>query len=169
MNFQELIKRRYACRKYTDKLVEESKIEQILEAGRFAPTAADTQSVSVMVIKEANKIKEIVNVYEAPVVFVICADRNLVWKREFDKKEFCDVDSSIAATHMMLMATELRLDSIWISYFDPKKLCELLKIPDNFEVTSILGVGYGEEVDNEIRTHLVSRKSINQFRIDANL
>ena len=39
MDFEEVIKNRYSCKKYSDKKVEKEKLDKILEAGRLAPTA----------------------------------------------------------------------------------------------------------------------------------
>ena len=39
MEFKEVIKNRYSCKKYGDKQVETEKLTAILEAGRLAPTA----------------------------------------------------------------------------------------------------------------------------------
>ena len=39
MDFSEVIKNRYSCKKFSDKQVEKEKLDMILEAGRVAPTA----------------------------------------------------------------------------------------------------------------------------------
>ena len=43
MDFIELSKKRYSVRKFSDKKVEQSKLDLILEAGRVAPTAVNYQ------------------------------------------------------------------------------------------------------------------------------
>ena len=43
MEFKDVIRRRYACKKFSDKAVEPEKLEAILEAGRLAPTAKNLQ------------------------------------------------------------------------------------------------------------------------------
>ena len=43
MDFLTLAKRRYACRQYQDRKVEPEKLQEILEAGRVAPTGANRQ------------------------------------------------------------------------------------------------------------------------------
>ena len=45
MSFLELAKERYSCRKFSDRLVEPEKIDQILEAAIVAPTAKNFQPV----------------------------------------------------------------------------------------------------------------------------
>ena len=44
MDFLELAKERYSCRSFTDKPVEQEKLDLILEAGRVAPSARNSQS-----------------------------------------------------------------------------------------------------------------------------
>ena len=39
MEFKEVIRNRYSCKKYSEKKVEKEKLAAILEAGRLAPTA----------------------------------------------------------------------------------------------------------------------------------
>ncbi len=43
MEFKDVIKTRYSCKKYSDKEVSADKIRFILEAGRLAPTAKNLQ------------------------------------------------------------------------------------------------------------------------------
>ena len=43
MEFKEVIKTRFSCRKYSDKKIEREKLDAILEAGRLAPTAKNLQ------------------------------------------------------------------------------------------------------------------------------
>lgn len=39
MEFKEVVKNRYSCKKFSDKQVEGERLTAILEAGRLAPTA----------------------------------------------------------------------------------------------------------------------------------
>ena len=43
MDFLEIAKTRQSCRKYTDKPIPQESIEAILEAGRLAPSACNSQ------------------------------------------------------------------------------------------------------------------------------
>ena len=43
MEFKEVVKNRYSCKKYSDRQVETEKLKAILEAGRLAPTAKNLQ------------------------------------------------------------------------------------------------------------------------------
>ena len=49
MEFQQLIEDRYSVRKFTDEPVTREEIEAILEAGRIAPTARNSQPQRICV------------------------------------------------------------------------------------------------------------------------
>jgi nitroreductase len=145
MDFMQLAKKRYSVRKYEPKKVEKEKLMQILEAGRIAPTGANTQPQRIIVIQEEegmDKLKKCANVYGAPLALIVCVDHKATWKRPFDKKDIADIDVSIVTDHMMLQATELGLGTVWICYFDPEVLRKEFNLPDNIEPVNILAVGY---------------------------
>lgn len=145
MDFLELAKKRYSVRKYEDKKVEEEKLLKILEAGRVAPTGANTQSQRLIVVQEKTgleKLKKAASISGAAMAIIVCGDHKTVWKRPFDNKDILDIDASIVTTHMMLEATELGLGTVWVCYFDPTILRKEFNIPENVEPVSILGIGY---------------------------
>ena len=45
MKFSELVKSRYSCRKFSDRPVEEEKLNAVIQAGISAPTAKNVQPV----------------------------------------------------------------------------------------------------------------------------
>ena len=47
MNFLDLAKSRFSCRAFSATPVEEEKLQLVLEAGRIAPTATNSQPVRV--------------------------------------------------------------------------------------------------------------------------
>jgi nitroreductase len=166
MNFLELARSRYSCRKYMALAVEKSKLDYVLEAGRIAPSAVNYQPWIFIVIKDNN----LVNLHacyhrdwikSAPVAIVLCGDHLKSWKRA-DGKDYADIDIAIAADHMTLAATSIGLSTCWICNFDKKKLVEVLDLPENIEPVVILPLGYpGDSTDLE--RHISKRKSINEI------
>ena len=145
MEFFKLAEKRCSVRSYLPREIEKEKEDRILQAARLAPTAHNNQPYRILVIKSKEglrKLKKAGNVYDAPLAFVICADRSEAWERPFDGKRSTDIDSSIVTTYMMLEATELDLGSIWVCFFDPTALCDEFDIPSELEPINILGVGY---------------------------
>ena len=73
MEFLDLAKKRYSCRKYKSDKVEEEKINKILEAARLAPTAANNQPCRILTIQSEEgleKMKKVTNfTFDAPPCF----------------------------------------------------------------------------------------------------
>lgn len=51
MNFAELSAQRYSLRKFSDRPVEDALLQQVLEAGRNAPTAHNNQPQRIFVLQ----------------------------------------------------------------------------------------------------------------------
>ena len=51
MDFSEVIKNRYSCKKFSDVEVKKEKLDKILEAGRVAPTAKNLQEQHIYVVQ----------------------------------------------------------------------------------------------------------------------
>ena len=168
MEFLELAKKRYSCRKFLEKEVEKAKIEKVLEAGRLAPTACNFQPQRIWVITDKEKINSLREctrfTFDAPVILVICYDKQESWKRKFDEKDEGIVDSSIVSTHMMLQITELGLGSTWVASFDPNKARKILNIPENLEIVNLLPFGYPAE-DGEPSEMHEKRKKLDEIVI----
>lgn len=81
MEFNEVIKARRSIRKFKAEPVPERYIQEILDAGRLAPSASNIQSTRYVVIKSP-EVKEKLNEYtvplvkSAPVVIVCCTYKN---------------------------------------------------------------------------------------------
>lgn len=144
MEFEKVIRERKSTRLFSSKEVEQDKIDKILEAGRIAPTARNNQPFKIYVVKSKEGIKKIdkgtICRYKAPVVFIVCADR----EKAFRKQEYSsyEMDASIVTTHMMLEATNIGIDNIWIGLFDEEVVKREFEIPENYNVVSLLPIGY---------------------------
>lgn len=150
MEFLELAKKRYSCRKYKNREVEPDKLGKVLEAGRIAPSAANFQPWHFIVIRDEKLKSQIHETYgrswfsEAPVIIVICADHSKSWKRG-DGKDHADIDVAIATDHMTLQAAELDLATCWICHFDAEKCSRILNLPDHIEPAVYLPLGYPDD------------------------
>ena len=59
MEFSKVVKNRYSCKKFGDRKVGKDKIEQILEAGRLAPTAKNLQEQMIYVVETEDALAKI--------------------------------------------------------------------------------------------------------------
>ncbi len=164
MDLFDAIKTRRSVRKFLDKPVEDSKLQQILEAVRVAPSWANMQCWHLIVVKEnatRGKISELSYVEaffsprgykanpakkalaEAPVVIVACADpekSGVLWDQTYYM-----TDMGIACQNLWLAATGLGLGTVFVGVFDEAKLRELLQIPQNIRVVGLFPLGYPVE------------------------
>jgi nitroreductase len=149
MDFGKLAAARYSVRKFKNILPEKDLINSVLDAGRIAPTAANRQPQRILVITSQKGLAKVdectVYRFQAPVVFLVCYDKSVCWVRPFDKMDSGQVDSSIAATQMMLQAADIGLGTTWVMNFDPEKTRKAFCLPDNFVPAVMLIMGYPAE------------------------
>ncbi len=144
MEFKEVIKNRYSCKKYCDR-----QVEAVLNAGRLAPTAKNLQEQHVYVVQSAEGLAKIDAVtpcrYGAPTVLVVAFDKGNVFTYPGGKRDSGVEDATIVATHMILAAADEGVDSCWINFLDPEKLAEGLGLPENEEILMVMDLGYAAE------------------------
>lgn len=165
MEFKEVIKNRYSCKKYSDRQVEVEKLEAILNAGRLAPTAKNLQEQHVYVIQNPDLLRKVDAItpcrYGAPTVVVVAFDKENVFTYPGGKRDSGVEDASIVATHMILAAADEGIDSCWLNFFDPDKAAEQLGLPANEEVLMLMDLGYAAEGAGPLANHS-SRKALKE-------
>lgn len=157
MEFKDVIRKRYACKKFRDKAVEPEKLEAILEAGRLAPTAKNLQEQRIYVMRSEEALTRVDAVspcrYGAPVVLVVAFDKNNVFTYPGGQRNSGVEDATIVATHMILAAADEGVDSCWINFFDPEKAASALGLPENEEVLMLLDLGYAADGAGPLANH----------------
>ena len=163
MEFKEVVKNRYSCKKYSARKLEAAKLEAILEAGRLAPTAKNLQEQHVYVVQSEEMLTKIDGVtpcrYGAPTVLVVAFDKSNVFTYPGGKRDSGVEDATIVATHMILAAADEGVDSCWINFFDPDKMAEAIGLPENEEILMLLDLGYAAEGAGPLPNHS-SRKPL---------
>jgi len=143
-----LLKSRRSIRIYQDKPIPQDLLLQIVEAGRWAATAANLQPWHFVVVTDPETRKRIgevarfffiksPHVEKAPVVMVLGFDTR--------KGKYGRYDVTLAGGNMMTMATSLGLGTCWIGAFDEPKVKEILEIPKSIEVIGLITLGYPDE------------------------
>ena len=156
MDFLEFLRKRYSVRSYSDRPVEQDKIDKILQAALIAPTAVNYQPQNIYVLKSQKALEKIRRItkstYNAPLVFLVCADTERSWHSPFvPGYDSGEMDGSIVCTHMMLEAEALGLGSVWVLLFDPKKVKEAFHLPPNIKPLCLLPVGYAGDMATPYR------------------
>ena len=157
MEFKEVVKARYSCKKYSDRQVEKEKLEAILNTGRLAPTAKNLQEQHIYVVQSPEVLAKVDSVtpcrYGAPTVLVVAFDRTNVFTYPGGKRDSGVEDATIVATHMILAAADEGVDSCWVNFLDPEKMAEVLGLPENEEILMIMDLGYAAEGAGPLPNH----------------
>ena len=128
------LEERRSIRKYKDEQIRDEQLNEILEAGTYAPTGMGAQSPVMVVIQDKETIRELSKMnadvmgtnsdpfYGAPTVIVVLADKNRLTYVE---------DGSLVMGNLMNAAHAVGVDSCWIhrakEVFESEKGKELLK------------------------------------------
>ena len=161
MDVFEAIRTRRSVRRFRDQVVEDEKIQTILESVRQSPSWANLQCWRFVVVKDRSnreKISELSYVEsffaplkyktnparkglaEAPVILVACADPSqsgTLWNQPYYM-----TDIGIAAQTLMLSARALGLGTVFVGVFEEEQLRGLLNIPKNIRIVGIFPLGY---------------------------
>ena len=163
MDFKDVVKNRYSCKKYSDRQVEPEKLDAILAAGRLAPTAKNLQEQHIYVLQSEEMLAKVDGVtpcrYGAPTVLVVAFDKNNVFTYPGGVRDSGIEDATIVATHMILAAADQSVDSCWVNFFDPMKLAADLKLPEHEEILMLMDLGYAAEGAGPLENH-GSRKAL---------
>lgn len=146
MEFTDLIKKRYSCRAFSVRDVEQEKVDRILEVGRIAPTAVNKQPVHIWAVSCLETLETIKGVtrsnYGAPLILVVGCRPAEAWVRRYDGKNGAEVDAAIVATHLMLAAENEGLATLWVGSFDPALLRDILPGAESYDLVAMISIGY---------------------------
>lgn len=149
--FEEVINTRRSIREYSDKEVEDEKVEKIIKAGMQAPgSRLGAEPWEFVVIKDKETLKKIgeikPRVAGANVAIVLVANI----ERAFYKTHW-QQDMSAATENMLLEACNLGLGSLWngVAPIDEtmEGVAKIINLPDDkdLKVFSIVTLGYPKE------------------------
>lgn len=155
MAFSNLTLTRYSCRDYQNRLVEDEKIAQIIEAGRLAPSACnnhptrvivcDTPALKEKAAKAAHHFAKDGSVFGAPLVLLVCAKEQIAWTRKYDSMNAAQIDSAIVTDQMMMQAVDVGLQTCWVCHFNPRIAIDEFDLPQDAYPIHMLTVGYAAD------------------------
>lgn len=166
MEYRELVKARYSCKKYDPtKVISDEQLNAILEAGRMAPTAKNLQEQHIYVIQSEEGLAKVDSAtpcrYGATTCIVVAFDKENVYTYPDGKRESGIEDATIVATHLVLAAANEGVDSCWVNCLHPDKLAQELSLPENEEILMVLDLGFAAEGAGPLQNHF-DRKPLSE-------
>jgi nitroreductase len=174
MSILEIIKSRRSVRKFKDITVESEKIDRLIEAAMWAPSAMNSQPWAFVIIQDKAILQTISDsskkyllenmanftalekyrtvlekddfniFYNAPVLITIYAKDNGLYSKE---------DTSLAAQNLMLEAHSIDLGTCWIGfareYMDLEETKNRFKVSSEYSAVAPIIVGYPEIVPSQ--------------------
>lgn len=155
--FIEVLKTRRSIRKYGTREVSRELIEKVLEAVQWSQSWANTQCWETVVIRELSQKQKLQEtllpknpaakaIVEAPVLLALCAKlKSSGYYSDQVTTKFGDwfmFDLGIATQSLCLCAHSLGLGTVVVGLFDHDKAKQALKVPDGYEVVTLIPLGY---------------------------
>lgn len=181
MHVKEAIEKRTSIRKFKDTPIPDNIVNELIKAGRLAPSGSNVQPTRYFIIKD-KKLKEKLKkrkafeqdfVYDAPLIILLCGNPQNYEKFKEVKlkkgilsekalvsfeKERTIRDISIASSFLVLRATELGLGTCYIGLINENVLKEELNISKEWVIPYVIILGYPGEPSEKS-----SRKSLNEL------
>lgn len=158
MDFEQLVKSRYSLRKFSDRPVEQEKLNLVLEAARRAPTAKNYQPQHIFVLKSPEALEKADACtgchFHPPLMLVVAYNEQAAWERtEYDGKNHGEIDAAIAASQMMLQAADIGLGTTYVGVFNPQEIVEQFPEMAGYTPIALLPIGYPAEGAHPARLH----------------
>jgi nitroreductase len=171
-DIMDVIKSRRSIRGFSEEQIKQEELDVILEAGRYAPSAAGKQAWHFTVIQDQQILDEISSeakriyrssaveflqnigsneqfhtFFHAPTVIIISGETNSIAPNS---------DCAVAAQNIMLAAEALQIGSCWISAAAVitqteagKKIIERLGLPEGYAPFNSIVLGYKKAERND--------------------
>ena len=160
MDVLEAIKTRRSIRNYRDEPIPEKSIEAILEAGRWAPSADNSQPWKFILVRDSEVKEKLAECFiygrfiaNTPLTIAVTINPNV---------SSHPVEDGAAATQNMLLAAHaLGLGACWIGSYGSiyeEKAKDILGVPKGERLLSVVTVGYPAEAPA-----WRSRKALNEI------
>ena len=142
----ENILNRKSVRKYSDKKIEQEKIDTILKCAMAAPTAMNKQPWEILVITDKEKLEKIAELCpnasyakNSQVTIIVCGDKTV-------SDKFWEQDCCAVTENILLAAEALELGAVWCAVYplDEKvtAIKNLFGLPENIVPLNIIPIGY---------------------------
>lgn len=153
-NIYQTIMKRRSIRKFKQDKITKEILEKIVNAGKLAPSAANLQPLEFVVIDDKETVDQVFNTTkwagyitpkgtpeekERPVAYIA------ILVNTANKGKWTSHDIGACAENMILSALSFNIGTCWLGALEREKLIDILNIPPNLELDTIVAFGYPAE------------------------
>ncbi len=154
MRVRDIVLSRRTIRRFRQDRIDRSVLEDIVQAGRLAPSAANLQPLEFVVVDNGAVVRQVFPCLrwaayisprgnpgpgQEPVAYVVTLVNLGI------RKEGFEYDVGAAMEGMILAARETGLGSCWLLSIDREKIAGILGVPSTYRVDCVLALGYPAE------------------------
>lgn len=170
MDFKEIIRKRHSIRDYTERVVEASVIQRVIDAAIQAPSARNLQPWEFWVVLGQDRVdnfsdrakkwlleqlscdpaqQEVYQQISSPAFSMLYHAPAIVLVVATGQEEQADEDCCLAANLLMLAARDVEFGTCWIglsrAWFNLQETKKELGIPDTYRVVAPIVMGHPKE------------------------
>lgn len=175
-SFMELVKERRSIRRFQDKPVPESVLDELFETVRWSQSWANTQCWEIIMVKDPEKRQKIQDAMKkvsernpglkalvaAPILLAICAKKGSSgYYGGNPSTKYGDwmlFDLGIATQTLCLSAHSLGLGTVVLGLYDHDSVAEILELPEDYAQIALIPMGYPDQSPKP-----PERKAVNIF------
>jgi len=191
----DIMRKRRSCRRYLDEPVDDALIQNILEAGRWAPSGCSSEPWELIVVRDEAIRNELADVYVdlrkysedadtgpdgfpfpdmnyirvAPAFVVVVGDRRLnrTYPQLFYRYDIYQQSMASCMQNMFLAAAAQGLGATWISMGNKMEdpLNKMFDIPEGYRIEFLLAVGW-PDLKREVRDRRPLSELVHHERFD---
>ncbi|MEE8469830.1 MAG: nitroreductase family protein [Dehalococcoidia bacterium] len=150
MEVMDAIKDRRSIRRFALRQVEEWKLDAALDAARWAPSSKNSQPWEFIIVRDRDVLERIADeavygkhIASAPLAVAFVTDPS--------KSAWHEIDGAIATQNFTLAAWSVGLGTCWTGTMNREKAKDILGIPPDKNLLTILPVGYPSEAGSTRR------------------
>ena len=145
----ELSLKRRSIRRYTDEVIDENVINNIMKVALTAPSSFGHRPVEFVIVKDKETIQKLADCKSFGGSQIIGADAVIVVMVNQDRGEFWIEDGAIASSYILLAAEQYNVGACWVQIRNRRglkktsdeEIRDLLNIPDNYAVLNLVALG----------------------------
>lgn len=147
-SLNETIRRRRSRRAISEEKLSETELELLIRAAHLAPSCFNNQPWRFVLIEESENLSRIKDslpegnywAKKAPLIIAVVSRKDLDCDLSHDRTYY-KFDCGLAVENLLLQATEMDLVAHPIAGFDPEVTREVLKVPEEFDLITLIIVG----------------------------